>query len=428
MAGKLTTKYTRDRMEWLAQECLPHAPSWREAAARYSEKYGVKLTGTALRHGYDDYREGYDLKPGHKLLRTAIPTSHEMQAEIDLVRDEATVVRLQRKIRALLRTRAHEDDLAEQFKRQIQAMPPIKPPPLPKVTAGVSQETVGLLLSDTHVDEVVSTAETAGYGHYNREIFVQRAQFLVDKIVDICKDKLEGYSFPALHVFGLGDYVSGTIHEELAETNEGDPIESVVVAASVFAQMFTELAQVFPLVEVDFVHGNHGRLTKIPRYKKSSVNWDYLIGTMVELLLRDQPNINVHTHKSFFYAREVEGKVFIGLHGEKLRGTWGIPYYGAKEVIRQFLELTARGQSVEVPGILDFILVGHFHSVAWLPGGVIFNGSMVGPSEFSLQRGYAPEPPQQLLFGIYPQHGITWRFPLDLSDPPSEIRYTTGLP
>lgn len=428
MAARATSRYTRERLEWLARECLPHSPTWREAAARFRERYGIGLTSTALRQGYASHREFYSLPPAGDLLNTALPSVQEIQVEVDEVRAQATIKQLQRKVRALLRIRAQEDDLAEQFSRQIQAMPPIKPPPLPKATAGVSQETVGLLLSDTHVDEVVSMAETAGYGHYNREIFIRRAQYLVDKIVDICKDKLEGYSFPTLHVFGLGDYVSGTIHEELAETNEGDPIESAVVAASVFAQMFTELAQVFPLVQVDFVHGNHGRLTKIPRYKKASVNWDYLIGIMVELLLRDQPNINIRTHKSFFYAREVEGKVFIGLHGEKLRGTWGIPYYGAKEVIRQFLELTARGQSIKVPGVLDFILVGHFHSVAWLPGGVIFNGSMVGPSEFSLQRGYAPEPPQQLLFGIYPQYGITWRFPLDLSDPPPEIRYTTGLP
>ena len=175
--------------------------------------------------------------------------------------------------------------IAETFREHIRALPPVLPPT--RINAqkdkDVSVEELVLLLSDIHAGEVIKKEEVQGLNEYNFDIVAQRLKYLSDSVRNIAKKKLTGYQFDKLHVLALGDWVSGTIHEELLEGAEGNIIEWTVNLAYVVAQMLRELLVDFERIEFTGVVGNHGRLHKKPRYKGRYVNWDYICYQLLPL-------------------------------------------------------------------------------------------------------------------------------------------------
>ena len=69
-------------------------------------------------------------------------------------------------------------------------------------------------------------------------------------------------------VLGLGDFVSGLIHEELVESAPDTIIEWVLGGSLVVSQFLLDLCENFEEVEFDGIPGNHGRMTKKPRFKQ----------------------------------------------------------------------------------------------------------------------------------------------------------------
>ena len=78
--------------------------------------------------------------------------------------------------------------------------------------------------------------------------------------------------------------------------------------------------------------------------------------------------------------------------------------------------------------LIQHVLLAHFHNQGVLDkvtGEVVLNGSMIGGNEYSLGRLFRSSDPKQLLMGVNPKYGPTWRFPINLVDAnKSNIRYT----
>jgi hypothetical protein len=47
-------------------------------------------------------------------------------------------------------------------------------------------------------------------------------------------------------------------------------------------------------------------------------------------------------------------------------------------------------------------------------GRIMVNGSFVGGDMHSMQHLRSNSRPTQTIFGIHPDHGVTWHYPLDL--------------
>jgi len=346
------------------------------------------------------------------------PTESEREELAECVERDSEVDRLKREVKHLnakyqhvIRDTQLEDRIVERIGDRLPSLPPVAAPTFSRRSGGRSESVVALW-SDYHVGEVVSIEETGGINSYDFEVFTRRLQYHADSIGGICFGKLTGYDFPELVIVGLGDMVSGLIHDELVETSDGTLMDWLIDGAYLFAQAIRQLAAEFPTVRVEWHFGNHGRLTQKVRYKRRWVNFDYLLGHMIELHLKNQPNVSFRNHKSFWSLCEVQGTHMLNLHGDNIRGWQGIPYYGINRAVGNLSALLKGRHS------FDVVNLGHFHQSGLLERmdcDVVINGSAIGGNEYSIGALFASSKPRQMLYGMHPERGKTWQYAVDLS-------------
>src|SRR6185437_9160431 len=76
--------------------------------------------------------------------------------------------------------------------------------------------------SDFHWGERVFKDQMNGLNDFDRKVAKARFTRLVDKTVDLTLKHMVNPSYPGIVVCLGGDMMTGTIHEELANTNDGD--------------------------------------------------------------------------------------------------------------------------------------------------------------------------------------------------------------
>jgi len=307
---------------------------------------------------------------------------------------------------------------------------PFPPPPIPKFTFKTSpkeQEAVALF-SDCQIGQEVTYEEMGGLEEYNFDIFVQRLDFWAKKVVRIVELHRKAYAVKNLNIFGLGDYCEG-IDEKFA-WRTADPYKQVVVASEEIASKFRFLSANFETVRVIWKRGNHGTLHKNLYY--TPANLDMILGQLIKAKLADCKNIQFEIPEPFWTIVEVQGKRFMLIHGSEIKSWLGFPSYG-QERLDSKLSRSLRGRKPikksnntlftdeEVQRAIemyeyDYLVHGHHHNIMQFDAGMgerICNGAFVGSTPYALSLGYCNRP-SQLLFGVHPDWGITWRYPIRL--------------
>jgi len=306
------------------------------------------------------------------------------------------------------------DRVIKHVEASIQTIPYVKPLNPIRGDSKIDRETAVSLLSCLHIGEVVSKEEMGGLGHYNFAIFLDRAQEYEDSVVRILSDKLQGYKWKELRVLGLGDFVSGIIHQELLETNEFPIVEQVFKTAAVMAQILVNLHRRLGIpVNFEGVVGNHGRIKKEYYFKNTYVNWDYVTYMTMQLFCQSYPAITFTIPKSFYHVTDIEGKKFLFFHGNNIKGWNGIPWYGISRTASNFQAVLA-GHGLSY----DYMVLSHFHQsgmVDAVKGEFIMNGTWKGGDEYALGALSVVANPRQFLFGVHPKRGITWRYAMSLN-------------
>lgn len=281
-------------------------------------------------------------------------------------------------------------------------------PKRPKRTAA----TAVAMLSDTHWDEVVDVVEMDGRGCYNRQIAELRLQRFCDKTIELARDYTAGVDIEGLVLALGGDLVSGSIHEELRESNEGSGLETVVHWSGQLAAAVTLLADHFGKVYLPAVVGNHGRMTRKPRMKgRVRDNLDWLLMTTTANHLVDDDRLSWGISESTDQLFDIYDTTFLLTHGDQVRGGGGIG-----GIWPPIMRLRARKQT-NAPH--DVLVMGHWHQLVQAGtggSGLIVNGTTKGPDEFSAICNFPDEPPQQAFWLVAPQHGVTTQAPIFVMD------------
>ncbi len=143
--------------------------------------------------------------------------------------------------------------------------------------------------------------------------------------------------------------------------------------------------------------GNHGR----PGAKGENhylTNFDYLLYRMLQMSLRSQENVKVFVSESpEMLVRNGDFNFHLS-HGEKVMSYSGTPYYGLDRKYRKLANLYNM--------IVNYQLIGHFHSPAQLSEHILINGSLVGGDDLSINRMSQSTVPSQKIFYMHPKHGI----------------------
>lgn len=297
------------------------------------------------------------------------------------------------------RTKILADLLSESVARvDAEKIKPYRPTSKPKR----DPETMVVLVSDLHPGLLTPS--------YNLDVFHRRMELFIEKVVLIKDIISQTIPLERVVLVGLGDLVSGQgIFPGQPWKSQVHVLEQIYHHASPeVLRLLLTLCEHFPQVEAHFVPGNHGRTGKD---NPLEANWDNVLAQDIERRFEFVDQVDVKIEWDWYKFVDVYDWRFLAVHGNQVRSWLGIPFYG----------LVTKGMKWQgsIPdGPWHYLLHGHFHvpfSMPWNNFEIISNGTLVSGDDFALRElGMASAPAQQV-FGVHPEHKVTWRYTLDLA-------------
>lgn len=263
-----------------------------------------------------------------------------------------------------------------------------------------------LVLSDLHLDEVVSLEQMGGQNKYDRHIAELRFRATIDKTIRLCRDHVSGLTYDGIVVWLGGDNVSGEIHDELRRTNEGQStLDTMDYWIDILVGGLLTLADHFGNVRLVCQPGNHGRTTFKPEAKNAiRSSYDWKLNRDMWRATRDDERFSWNIAESLGVKETVYNTTYWFEHGDAWKG--GDQIAGPVRPI-----MFGRTKRLASQGPFDVMLVGDKHTYA-IPPGCMMNGSLVGYSEFSRKMGFPAQPPMQAFWIETPENGPAYSMPI----------------
>jgi predicted phosphodiesterase len=341
-------------------------------------------------------------------------------AEMILRQKGQRIVLLERELR---QTKADQIN-AETVRREIHKLGEVDPEPPKWLLKDHKTHSSGvpvIPLSDWHWGEVVDPNQVGGMNIFNRSIAKQRVRMLADYIIDLCFNHMTNPIYEGAVIPILGDMITGIIHDELRETNEGPVQVSCLEVEEYLIALLLILAEKFGRLYVVCVPGNHGRNTIKPRIKNrvyESYEWN--IYQHIERFFRRDPRVKVYVPNDVDAHITVAGHRIMVTHGDLLGVKGGDGIIGALGPIARGAMKVGNSEA-RIGNDFDTLMIGHYH--IYMPRGdatpVWVNPCLVGYNEYAHKGLRVPfsRPAQSLAF-VHQRRGFTAQWPIYL-DPGS---------
>lgn len=298
---------------------------------------------------------------------------------------------------ATARVKRHQTAAAEWEERfnQLAALKQVREP-LPRLTLPKEGEHRGLVLalwSDWHVAEVVQRSKVSGRNAYSPEIAARRAQCCAANTVRIFRHLARSYKVDTLVLYLLGDFVTGYLHEELAQTNAMGTVEEGIYAEKLLIGALEQVIEAREIKRVRLIchRGNHGRTTRKMQFKN---DFETSHETWIYSHLRDvfgrSAKVEFVIPEPAVYLEEVLPHWSVrSFHGHQVRYQDGV---GGLSIPLNKWE--AKQDKTEKAA---FNVMGHWHSYSSPNATTILNGSLKGYDEYAAENGFAFQEPLQAL-------------------------------
>ena len=350
-----------------------------------------------------------------KFAKTRGLTGKELTAEAKL---RIALANANRDLKAAQR----EADTAERIRTEIYNLAARTPEPpkwlVPATKQHGSRGVPCTIWSDWHYGEVVRPEEIGGVNEFNADVAAARITRLVDTTIDLCFNHMgvATKNYPGIVVMLGGDMLSGDIHEELFATNDRTTQQCINDLTDFIASALERMADAFGRVFVPCVVGNHGRASRKPRMKGrifTSHEWNIYCNLERYFKRDDRVRFLIPEETDAYF--KVYNHRFLLTHGDSLGVKGGDGIIGAIGPITRGSIKVARSEA-QIGRDFDTIVMGHWHQMLWLPGGIV-NGALKGYDEYARLAMRAPySRPSQALWFVHPEHGITARWEVLLDE------------
>jgi len=288
---------------------------------------------------------------------------------------------------------------------------PIKQLKIPELSGRSRNTTPILSLGDIHTGLHLKLSHTGGLNYYNKEKLVTQLENLKKALVIISIKQLAEY--PLLKIHSLGDLLDGiNIYKGQAFQQDMYLTEQYYYLAELMSTFLIELLQLYNIIEMKCVPGNHGRIGKKGESPQED-NFEYLWYRHMEQKMQNYPRIKWDISETWWMLDKTYDKTSLLFHGDGIRSWNSIPYYGIDRADAKYTKLLARQKD-----IYQILELGHFHSLSVLPtptGNIVINGSFTGGSMLALKDMVTTSEPAQLFFGIHKDiPAINWYHPIYL--------------
>lgn len=356
-------------------------------------------------------------------LQTSLAQARARGLTADTVVRATEEEKLKTKVKLLERELAaahREEDTAASIREQIYGLKNLVPdPPVwlsKKRPAGLPGVPM-TIWSDWHWGEVVRKEEVGGVNEFNRAIAKTRLKRLVDSTLDLTLHHMVKPRYPGIVICLGGDIISGNIHDELRETNDGSVQKTLLEVQEQLIGALSHMADKFGKVFVPCVVGNHGRTTLKPRAKgRVFENYEWNLYCQLERYFNADRRFRFLVPGETDAYFRVFNHRFLLTHGDTLGVKGGDGIIGAIGPIARGATKVGRSEA-QIGRDFDTLLMGHYHT--YIPRGdavpVIVNGALKGYDEYARLMLRVPySRPSQALWFVHQKHGITAQWPVFL--------------
>lgn len=268
---------------------------------------------------------------------------------------------------------------------------------LPKESTGKSESAAVIVWSDHHNEEEVRLDAVGGVNQHNLEINEARFKQMLQGSLVWYRIGAQKTSIKTIVLALLGDFISGSIHEDLAESNLLPPVDAIYRSqGQLISGIKFMLDNTPPDVNIIVVchSGNHGRMTKHQRIATEAGNSleQYMYLTIRDFF-KDETRISFLVANGYHsYLRFFEDRYSIRFHHGHM-----INYQGGVGGITIPVNKAIAQWNKSKPVNLD--VFGHFHT-RFDGGNFIANGSLIGYNAYALSIKASYERPSQTFFLI----------------------------
>ena len=263
----------------------------------------------------------------------------------------------------------------------------------PKAKTGVSESAAIMVWSDWHSEETVLPEQVSGKNEFNLAVFHERFWNLLRGNLAWFRINAAATTIKTIVLALLGDFITGSIHDDLMEGNQLQPAQAIHNVFSYLVKAIDYVLENTPK-DVELIipchSGNHGRMTHEQRIATEAGN---SLEYFMYLMLRDHFENNkrvkfivqngYHSYVSFF-----EGRFTARFHhGHQINYQGGVG--GITIPVNKAIAQWNKARHA------DLDVFGHFHT-KFDGGNFISNGALIGYSAYAVSiKGTYEEPSQQ---------------------------------
>jgi hypothetical protein len=355
----------------------------REVAQAFGLKF-YDVTNTRIKYG---------------ILRNRTPIISIKQAienDKKLQTEEQEGASIQKKYDYLL----HENDtLKEEMDAvlKLREQPKIRPI-VAEQGSGTSEATAIVLASDWHIEEEVRASEVNDLNEFTLDIARQRTTKFFQRFLKLVRMAQKNVAVTNAVLALLGDFISGSIHEELMEINQLSPSDAIVEAQNIIISGIDFLLNNSTLtLTIPCKSGNHGRTTKKVRHATEEGNsLEAFMYHNLAIYYRNESRVRFIISNGYHIYLPVYDYPVRFHHGHMMNYGGGVGglYIPVNKAIGQW--------NKSIRAYLDAF--GHFHQ-ARDGGNFISNGALIGYNSYALSIKAEFEKPRQQFFLIDKKRG-----------------------
>ena len=269
-----------------------------------------------------------------------------------------------------------------------------------KVKRG-DEEEAGLHIGDGHAGKVTPS--------YDEDVYRRRMDNVFDSTMTIITLHRNMYPINRIRIFDTGDNTQGENPFQgsvIGSVAMGARDQTTKLAFPTLVKLISSLKQEFAEVVFEGYPGNHGYTKATPETSRE----DLRLYDLLKAYFDDKKGITINVHDTFGDIVNVMGWRFFATHLDGIQSYSGIPLFAIKRRLDAwFIQF----------GGFDYALGGHFHfRVSGYEMSSKYEFSMVSTlvsdDEWALKKLGISSNPSQNLFGVHPEVGMTWRYPLNV--------------
>ena len=267
----------------------------------------------------------------------------------------------------------------------------------PYAPSGKSESAMVVVASDWHLEETVLPEQVSNKNEYNLDVFAQRVENFLHGIMAWYKINASATTIKVIVLALLGDFITGSIHDDLAEGNSLPPAVAIHKAFSTIVAAIKFLLENTPKgvrFKIPCHSGNHGRMTKEQRIATEAGNsLEYFMYLMLQDYFDGEKRVEFIVQPGYHsYIRFFEGAYEVRFHhGHQINYQGGVG--GITIPVNKSIAQWNKARAVN----LD--VFGHFHT-RFDGGNFICNGSMIGYNPYAVSIKASYEAPSQTCFLI----------------------------